>query len=89
MKINFELSGWCSGYILWEVDEDFSEIRNRWYDLGETTAQCIELMDLSWRSKILLSAVAGAIIQHLIDLHLSIKPDLIFSDGRMYIGELV
>lgn len=83
MKIKFNVGDQYSGHIYWKIDEDFSEISNHGYNLNETTAWCIENMNLSLRSKILLSAVAGAVIQHLIDLH--IDSNLIFSIGQMYI----
>ena len=56
------------GEFLWEVDEDFSEIENIWLKLRKTSAEAIDgLSSLSVRSKILLSAVAGAVFQYLID----------------------
>lgn len=55
------------GEFLWEVDEDFSEIKNIWWRLRETSAEAIENFSLSVRAKILLSAVAGAAFQLLID----------------------
>ena len=53
----------------WAVDEDFNElIKYRPISISETTAEKIETLDgLSLRSKILLSAVAGAAIQYLLD----------------------
>lgn len=53
----------------WAVDEDFSElVKHGPISISETTAEKIEgLEGLSIRSKILLSAVAGAAIQYLMD----------------------
>ena len=55
--------------IPWAVDEDFSElIKYRPISISETTAEKIEILEgLSIRSKILISAVAGAVIQYLLD----------------------
>lgn len=55
--------------IEWAVDEDFSElIKYGPISISETTAEKIEgINGLSIRSKILLSAVAGAAIQYLLD----------------------
>jgi hypothetical protein len=53
----------------WAADEDFSElIKYGPISISEATAEKIETLDgLSLRSKILLSAVAGAAIQYLLD----------------------
>jgi hypothetical protein len=53
----------------WAVDEDFDElIKYRPISINETTAEKIEALEgLSIRSRILLSAVAGAAIQYLLD----------------------
>jgi hypothetical protein len=64
------LSGFNIYYeIGWAVDEDFDElIKYRPISINETTAEKIEALEgLSLRSKILLSAVAGAAIQYLLD----------------------
>lgn len=55
--------------IKWGADEDFEElIKFKPIHINETTADKIEgLEGLSLRSKILLSAVAGAAIQYLMD----------------------
>ena len=56
------------GEIAWSASEVFDELRNRNFDLGKMEAIEIEKDNmLSVRAKILLSAVAGAIIQHLLD----------------------
>ena len=55
--------------IEWAADEDFSElIKLKPITINESTAESIEALEgLSLRSKILLSAVAGAAIQYLLD----------------------
>lgn len=58
------------GGFSWSMDEDFSELRNlqKEWQLTKTSAKHIMDMNiLSIHSKILLSAVAGAAIQWLID----------------------
>lgn len=51
----------------WALEEDFSELIGEW-KLTDTKAIDIEKMDqLSLRSKILLSAMAGASWQYVID----------------------
>lgn len=56
------------GKIVWSASEVFDELRNKTFALGKMEAIDIEKDDtLSIRAKILLSAVAGAIIQHLLD----------------------
>lgn len=57
-----------SGSIHWTVAEKFSELEGKRFSLNKMEATQIEEMkDLSITAKILLSAVAGAVIQHLID----------------------
>lgn len=58
------------GEIIWAVDEDFSEIKAFGpIHLTKTKAFDLDLMGgLSTRSKILLSAVAGAAWQHIFDV---------------------
>ena len=52
----------------WAMKEDFTEIRDKEWQLVKTTAEDIMANErLSTKSKILLSAVAGAAIQYLID----------------------
>lgn len=55
--------------IPWLADEDFDElIKFGSIRINETSAEHIEALEgLSLRSKILLSAIAGAAIQYLID----------------------
>lgn len=69
-----------SGTIHWAAAEHFKELAGKKFNLGEMEATQIEnLENLSIAAKILLSAVAGAIIQHLIDN--GIETELIFSSG--------
>lgn len=73
-----------SGEIVWNASEAFDELRGTTFGLGEMEAVEIEKMDgLSLRAKILLSAVAGAIIQHLLDQGYDAKD--IFQNGRFTI----
>lgn len=54
--------------IEWAVQEDFSELKGKRFNIYDTKAvDIMKLTDLSEVSKILLSAVAGAVIQYLID----------------------
>jgi hypothetical protein len=64
--------------IEWAISEYFDELKGKKYNLNEMAAnQIININDLSETAKILLSAVAGAVIQYLIDINLPI--DKIFS----------
>lgn len=68
----------------WRALEDFEELVNKTYSLNSMSASDImEIQDLSTKSKILLSAVAGAIIQHLLDR--GIEAEDIFSKGTFCI----
>ena len=54
--------------ISWAISEQFNELRGQRFNLNQMEAtQIEELTDLSLPAKLLLSAVAGAVIQHLID----------------------
>lgn len=78
-KINYIL-GEKSGIIDMVATEEFKELEGKKFSLAEMEAAQIEkLKDLSVTAKILLSAVAGAVIQHLIDK--GFEPKLIFSKG--------
>jgi hypothetical protein len=56
------------GTIVWVANEHFGELIGKTYSLGKMEATQIELLtDLSFTAKLLLSAVAGAIIQRLLD----------------------
>ena len=66
--------------IEWAISEYFDELTGRKYMLNSVAADQIVLInDLSDIAKILLSAVAGAVIQYLIDNNCSI--DNIFNKG--------
>ena len=66
--------------IEWAISEYFDELKGRKYMLNSVAADQIVLInDLSDTAKILLSAVAGAVIQYLIDNNCSI--DSIFNNG--------
>lgn len=66
--------------IEWALSEYFDELKGRKYMLNSVAADQIVLInDLSDTAKILLSAVAGAVIQYLIDNNCSI--DSIFNNG--------
>ena len=73
--------GQTQGEITWAASEHFDELRNHTYDLGQMEATQIEqLSNLSLTAKILLSAVASALIQHLLDQGLPAAE--IFSQGK-------
>lgn len=70
--------------IEWALSEHFGELKGKTYTLNNVAADQIELIeDLSITAKILLSAVAGAAIQHLIDNNCPI--DKIFKEGYLVI----
>lgn len=76
--------GDARGEIVWSASEFFNELRNTTFDLGKMEAIEIEKMDvLSTRAKILLSAIAGAVIQHLLDR--GYDPQTIFKSGRFIV----
>ena len=66
--------------IEWALSEYFDELKGMKFMLNEVAAdQIIMINNLSETAKILLSAVAGAVIQHLIDSNCAI--DSIFENG--------
>lgn len=66
--------------IEWAISEYFDELKGLKFSLNEVAAdQIIKIKYLSDTAKILLSAVAGAVIQHLIDEKCPI--DSIFKTG--------
>ena len=66
--------------IEWALSEYFDELKGMKFNLNEVSADQIVLINnLSDTAKILLSAVAGAVIQHLIDINVDINS--IFSTG--------
>ena len=66
--------------IEWALSEYFGELKGKKFMLNKMAAnQIIMINNLSDTAKILLSAVAGAVIQHLIDNNYQI--DSIFETG--------
>ena len=66
--------------IEWAISEYFDELKGKEFKLNEMAAdQIISINDLSETAKILLSAVAGAVIQYLIDNNVDINS--IFEKG--------
>lgn len=66
--------------IEWALSEYFDELKGKKFMCNEVAAdQIIMMNNLSETAKILLSAVAGAVIQHLIDKDCPI--DSIFKNG--------
>ena len=66
--------------IEWNISEHFDELKERKFMLNEMAAdRLVKIKDLSETAKILLSAVAGAAIQYLIDIKINI--DSIFENG--------
>lgn len=66
--------------IEWALSEYFGELKGKKFMLNKMAADQIEMINnLSETAKILLSAVAGAVIQHLIDNNCQI--DYIFENG--------
>lgn len=70
--------------IEWTISEHFGELKGKKFMLNEVAAdQIVTYNNLSEIAKILLSAVAGATIQFLIDNSISI--DSIFNKGYLII----
>ena len=66
--------------IEWALSEYFGELKGKKFMLNKMAAEQIKVINnLSDTAKILLSAVAGAVIQHLIDNNCPI--DNIFENG--------
>ena len=66
--------------IEWNISEHFDELKERKFMLNEMAAdKIVKIDDMSETAKILLSAVAGAVIQYLIDIKINI--DSIFENG--------
>lgn len=81
IKINVENEEY---QIEWALSEYFDEIKGMKYMLNEVAAEQIsQITNLSDTAKILLSAVAGAVIQYLIDSGCPI--DSIFNNGYFVI----
>ena len=72
--------------IEWALSEYFDELKGKKFMLNKVAADQIAVIDnLSETAKILLSAVAGAVIQHLIDNNCRV--DSIFENGYFIINE--
>ena len=70
--------------IEWALSEHFGELKGKKFMLNKMEAdQIVMINNLSETAKILLSAVAGAVIQHLIDNNCQI--DNIFENGYFII----
>ena len=70
--------------IEWNLSEHFDELKGKKYMLNEMAADQIVMMkDISETAKILLSAVAGAVIQHLLDNNCEVNS--IFKNGYFII----
>ena len=66
--------------IEWALSEHFGELKGKKFMINKMAAEKIQMINnLSDTAKILLSAVAGAAIQHLIDNNCQI--DNIFKNG--------
>lgn len=75
-----------SGKIAWVASEYFDELVGKTYALGKMQATDIAKLDnLSLTARLLLSAVAGAIIQQLLDQKVSAEE--IFLAGEFTINE--
>lgn len=84
-EIKYEV-GEVAGEIEWAASEYFGELKGREFDLGKMeAAEIARLEDLSEVGKLLLSAVAGAIIQHLLDA--GVKAEEIFGEGKFWVAE--
>lgn len=72
--------------IEWALSEYFDELKGMKFMLNKVAADQIVMIDnLSETAKILLSTVAGAVIQHLIDNNCRV--DSIFENGYFIINE--
>ena len=66
--------------IEWAISEHFDELRGKKFMINEMAAdQIVNINNMSETAKILLSAVAGAAIQYLMDNNVSL--DSIFGNG--------
>lgn len=68
IKIHYEIPDDKSGFITWVNDEEFGELLETTFHIGKMKAVDIaDMNSISIEGKLLLSAVAGALIQHLIE----------------------
>ncbi|MDR0463324.1 MAG: hypothetical protein LBG64_03855 [Pseudomonadales bacterium] len=78
-KITYQV-GDKDGFIVWGISEQFNELRGKTYRLDQMAAkQIVEMDDISVVAKILLSAIAGSILQRLMDEGMPIE--VIFETG--------
>ena len=83
--INYDISGKILGYITWVADEEFGELLETTFHIGKMKAtDIVELEGLSMEAKILLSAIAGALIQHLFETDVNLTEA--FETGTFWIG---
>lgn len=67
MEIHYRVQQ-TEGIITWAASEFFGELAGKTFSLGKLEAKdIVKMTDLSETARLLLSAVAGAIIQHLLD----------------------
>ena len=73
--------------IEWALSEYFDELKGMKFNLNEVAAdQIVRIDNLSETAKILLSAVAGAVIQYLIDNNCNINS--IFDKGYFVVKNM-
>ena len=81
-KIDYKV-GNETGVIYWSIAEEFNELAGRKFQLDNMEAkEIVKLQDISDTAKILLSAVAGAVIQRLIDN--GTEASQIFNEGKFH-----
>lgn len=87
IRINYDIPKInVQGQLVWAADEDFTELLNlnTEFHIGEMRAvDIVQMKRLSTQSQILLSAVAGALIQHLINNKVDLQEA--FNAGFFYI----
>lgn len=73
--------------IEWAISEYFDELKGKVFQLNKMAAnQIIDIDNLSDTAKILLSAVAGAVIQYLMDNNVDINS--IFDEGFFIVKDV-
>lgn len=83
-RINYRIPNIPDGSIPWLANECFIELVGKEFHIGKVKAvDIVEMKDLSIESMILLSAVAGALIQHLYDKHANMSN--VFEYGKFSI----
>lgn len=85
-KISYEVNG-IESVITWAAAEQFGELVGQTFYLRKMEATEIEkIQDISVVAKILLSAVAGAVIQRLLDSN--VEAEAIFADGQFRVERM-